>query len=63
MLVADSPVAFSPKIAANASLKSPVETPLRYRAGMSVSMLGTRRRYLGKIALLKRWPSRCRTRG
>jgi len=63
MFVADKPAAFSPKIATSASVKSPVETPFRYNVGMSASMLGTRRRYRGKIALRYFRPSRCRTRG
>src|SRR5258708_1428596 len=63
MLVADSPAALSPKIALRASVKSPVEIPFKYRAGISASMLGTRRIYLGRISLLKLPPSRCRTRG
>jgi hypothetical protein len=63
MLVAERPLAFSPKIATNASVKAPVETPLRYSAGIRASMLGTRRRYFGNRALVNVWPSRCRTRG
>lgn len=36
-------LARSPKIAVNASVKSPVEIPLRYSAGIRASILGTRR--------------------
>ena len=39
MLVAERPEAFSPRIAAKASLKSPVEIPLRYSAGINASRL------------------------
>src|SRR3979411_3184424 len=43
MLVDDRPEAFSPRIAAKASPKSPVEIPLRYSAGINASTLGVRR--------------------
>jgi hypothetical protein len=39
MLVADRPEAFSPRIAAKASVKSPVEIPFRYSAGINASTL------------------------
>src|SRR5258708_34157967 len=58
MFVADKPAAFSPKIALRASVKPPVEMPFKYRAGISASMLGARRIYLGRISLLKLPPSR-----
>jgi hypothetical protein len=53
MLVADSPLAFSPRIAASASLKSPVETPLRYNAGINASTLGKRAQVLGQEGAAK----------
>src|SRR6516225_2881955 len=57
MLVADRPEAFSPRIAARASAKSPVEIPFRYSAGSNASMLGVRRINRGRIALVNRPPS------
>src|SRR5437667_5320644 len=48
MLVADRPGAFSPRIAARASLKSPVEIPLRYSAGTNASTLGCPAHKAGK---------------
>jgi hypothetical protein len=47
-LLADNPLAFFPKIAASASVKSPVETPFKYSAGISASTLGTRAHILGQ---------------
>src|ERR1700737_447580 len=51
------------RIAAKASVKSPVEIPFRYSAGINASTLGVRRIKRGKIALENRPSSRCRTRG
>ena len=39
----ESPWAPSPRIADNASVKSPVETPFKYSKGMSASIVGERR--------------------
>jgi hypothetical protein len=42
------PLAFSPRMAASASLKSPVETPLRYSAGINASTLSHSAQVLGQ---------------
>ena len=49
MFVADNPFTESPRIASRARGKSPVEIPLRYRAGIRLSILGILRKYLGRI--------------
>lgn len=49
MLAGDKPAALGLKIALNTSVKSPVDTPCKYKAGMRASKLGTRRRYADKI--------------
>lgn len=41
VFVSDSPLAWEPKIASNASVNSPVEMPLRYRREISASMQRT----------------------
>ena len=48
MLLALSPGASEPRMDARASLKSPVEMPLRYSTGIKASRLGTRRRNGGQ---------------
>jgi hypothetical protein len=48
MLVADKPLAFSPKSAASASLKSPVDTPFKYSAGIRASTLSHPAQVLGQ---------------
>ncbi len=53
MLAEDKPDTPSPKIALNASGNCEVDTPLRYSAGINASILGVRRRYGGKTALVK----------
>ena len=47
-LVGDKPGAPLPRIASRASEKEDVETPFRYSVGISVSILGERRAYLGR---------------
>src|SRR5271169_2603960 len=68
MVDADRPGASLPTRAANASAKSPVEMPFRWRTGISTSRLFDRRAYGGRIAgeYRMRSPSaasRSRTRG
>ena len=54
MFVADNPAAYRPRIDSNASDMSPLLIPFRYRIGIRLSTLATRRRYRGRIWLLKR---------
>jgi len=52
MFAAESPVAPSPSMAASAGPKSFVDIHLRYKAGIKLSLLGIRRRYLGRMLLV-----------
>ena len=67
MLAGERPDTWSPRMALSASGKLEVERPLRYSAGNKTSMLGVRRAYRGRIALVNPAPSRrsstrgCRT--